>query len=87
MANQAGVTKRTIYDVHFERQRPAQQVVPVLNVARRFEARKQGETGSDEFWCVWDTLSDTQAFGGALTYLTQADAMARAEELCANTQP
>lgn len=75
MANQAGVTKKQIYDIHFGRGQVAPEATAV---AKRFEARKQ----VDEYWCVWDTKTNAHAFGGSLTYLTQADAIARAEQLC-----
>jgi predicted RNA binding protein YcfA (HicA-like mRNA interferase family) len=82
MAHQAGVTKKVIYDVHFGRHTPQEQVqkAAASNV-RRFEARKQAHASNDEFWCVWDIQQDTEAFGGQLTYLTEADATTRAEAL------
>jgi hypothetical protein len=80
MANQAGVSKKTIYDIHFGRQkRTAQQAAPP-QISQRFVARKLD--GTDNFWCVWDTASDALAFGGALTYLTEGVAITRARELC-----
>jgi hypothetical protein len=81
MARQAGVTKQTIYDAHFGLQVAAPAPMVAATV-RRFEARRQ--MGTDEFWCVWDTEADAQAFGGSLTYLTEDDALARAEALSAN---
>jgi hypothetical protein len=83
MAKQAGVSKKTIYDLHFGRHQQDRQVA-ALPIAKRFEARKQDGTGTDEFWCVWDTHSNAHAFGGSLTYLTQAVAIERAEELSAS---
>jgi hypothetical protein len=73
MAAQAGVTKKTIYEIHFGLQQPVQavQAVQATSVAKRFEARRQDGTGADEFWCVWDKDADAQAFGGGLTYLTE----------------
>ena len=81
MAKQAGVTKKKIYDMHFGRDDEAKQKAEA-SVAKRFEARKQDGTGSDEHWCVWDNHTGTKAFGGSLAYLTQTDAIARAEDLC-----
>jgi hypothetical protein len=84
MAAQAGVNRKKIYDIHFGREtiKPATRALAV--VVKRFEARKQDATSSDEFWCVWDTLANAQAFSGSLTYLTEAEAIARAEELSAS---
>ncbi len=84
MAHQAGVSKKRIYEVHFGIQEQAQQqAAPLASPEKkRFEARKQAETGSQEFWCVWDTQTNRHAFGGSLTYMTQEDAIARAAALC-----
>jgi hypothetical protein len=78
MARQAGVTKKRIYEIHFGLREQAQ---PATASAKRFEARKQPGTGAQEFWCVWDTLTNNRAFGGQLTYMNEADAVARATEL------
>jgi hypothetical protein len=86
MAKQAGVTKQRIYEVHFGRPELGQQA-EIRNLPRRFEARKQEGTGIDDYWCVWDTHANNQAFGSSLTYLTQDDAIARAEELCVSHGP
>jgi hypothetical protein len=80
MANQAGVTKKQIYDVHFGHVAAAQQQATV--VTKRFEAHKQDKTGIEEYWCVWDTQSNVPAFGGSLRYMTETDAVAKAEQLC-----
>ena len=77
MANQAGVSKKTIYDIHFGRV-SAEEKVEIVAVPKRFEARRQADT---EFWCVWDTQIDALAFNGTLMYLTEADAIARADHL------
>jgi predicted ATPase len=36
----------------------------------------------EKYWCVWDSQSNALAFGGSLMYMTQTDAVARAEQLC-----
>jgi hypothetical protein len=83
MARQAGVTKKRIYEVHFGLQEQAHPHAATVST-KRFEARKQLGAGAQEFWCVWDTLTNNHAFGGQLTYMTEADAVARATELSAS---
>ena len=85
MAHQAGVTKKRIYEVHFGIPQALPSAPAAPFVSKRFEARKQDGTGTEDYWCVWDTVTNALAFGGSLTYLTQADAIARASELCANS--
>ena len=80
MANQAGVTKKTIYDIHFGRTSTENTTINT-NAPKKFEARKQEGAEADEFWCVWDTKINALAISGAWTYLSQADAIAKAEEL------
>jgi hypothetical protein len=83
MAKQAGVSKKKIYDIHFGRESVSRPIKAAVST-KRFEARRQDGVGIEEFWCVWDTLANAQAFGGALTYLSEAEAIARAEELSAS---
>ncbi|MGN8547825.1 hypothetical protein ACQPTN_24880 [Bradyrhizobium sp. 13971] len=91
MAKQAGVTKAIIYDIHFGRRTGADhgkelavttaKAIEVVGAAR-FEVRKQYES---EFWCVWDTITDCEAYSGQYTYLAYEIAVEHAALLNGST--
>jgi hypothetical protein len=89
MASQAGVTKKIIYDIHFGRRTGAKhgqelttsnnnvEATGTIAAVARYEARRQDA----EFWCVWDTRDDCQAFKGQYCYLTYEIALDHAVTL------
>jgi len=55
MAKQAGVTKKQIYDVHYDRHQEDDQRPPAELGPARYEARKHTIVDGVQYWCVWDT--------------------------------
>jgi hypothetical protein len=80
MAKQAGVTRKQIYDLYFDRPKE-EETRQSSQPGHRYEARVQVVQHATEFWCVWDHMSNSYAFGGQYTYLTQDVALTSAIEL------